>query len=190
MAGILDIINDFIKYQRKDPEGFFGGPDGMEFHVDDQNVIQFIKRRAKTDDVNSEEYQNELMKFMEETSPKKVQPGPEEPPDHPEPDEPKEGINWKNYIGEDIRVGGGSGIGNIERANTNTQWKIPNMKSGGGIAGIDTGKDSVHALLQPGEYVLNRPSILGLGDGSIEKGWKVAENIMKKAERKADSLGV
>tara|TARA_R100000808_G_C2155211_1_gene167104 strand:+ start:740 stop:1285 length:546 start_codon:yes stop_codon:yes gene_type:complete len=181
MGGILDIINDFIKYQRKDPEGFFGGPDGMEFHVDDQNVIQFIKRRAQTDDVNSKEYREELMKFMEETSSKKVQ---------SEPEEPKEELNWKNYIGEDIRVGGGSGIGNIERANTNTQWKIPNMKSGGGIAGIDTGKDSVHALLQPGEYVFNRPSILGLGDGSIEKGWKVAENIMKKAERKADSLGV
>jgi len=152
MAGILDIINDFIKYQRKDPEGFFGGPDGMEFHVDDQNVIQFIKRRAKTDDVNSKEYQNELMKFMEETSPKKIDPIPNE-----------------------------GGISDIA---------IPNMKSGGGISGIDTGKDSVHALLQPGEYVFNRPSILGLGDGSIEKGWKVAENIMKKAERKADSLGV
>ena len=39
--------------------------------------------------------------------------------------EPTEGINWRNYIGPDIRVGGGLGIGNIERANTNTQWRMP-----------------------------------------------------------------
>ncbi len=43
----------------------------MEFHLDDPSIIQFIKRRAGTDDENSPEYQNELMKFMEEVNPKK-----------------------------------------------------------------------------------------------------------------------
>tara|TARA_Y100000034_G_scaffold54363_1_gene66622 strand:- start:542 stop:1129 length:588 start_codon:yes stop_codon:yes gene_type:complete len=37
----------------------------------------------------------------------------------------KEGINWRNYIGPDIRVGGGPGIGNIERANMNIPWRMP-----------------------------------------------------------------
>ena len=36
-----------------------------------------------------------------------------------------EGINWRNYIGPDIRVGGGPGIGNIERANMNIPWRMP-----------------------------------------------------------------
>ena len=36
-----------------------------------------------------------------------------------------EGINWRNYIGPDIRVGGGLGIGNIERANMNIPWRMP-----------------------------------------------------------------
>ena len=68
---LLDRISNFFKYQRRDPERFFGGSDGMEFHLDDPSIIQFIKRRAGTDDENSPEYQNELMKFMEEVTPKK-----------------------------------------------------------------------------------------------------------------------
>ena len=36
-----------------------------------------------------------------------------------------EGINWRNYIGPDIRVGGGPGIENIERANMNIPWRMP-----------------------------------------------------------------
>ena len=71
LEGIRQSLNNFIKYQRKDPERFFGGRDGMEFHLDDPSIIQFIKRRAGTDDENSPEYQNELMKFMEEVTPKK-----------------------------------------------------------------------------------------------------------------------
>ena len=68
---LLDRINDFFKYQRKDPERFFGGADGMEFHLDDLSLIEFIKRRAGTEDENSPEYRDELMKFMEEVTPKK-----------------------------------------------------------------------------------------------------------------------
>ena len=68
---LLDRINDFFKYQRKDPERFFGGSDGMEFHLDDLSLIEFIKRRAGTEDENSPEYRDELMKFMEEVTPKK-----------------------------------------------------------------------------------------------------------------------
>jgi hypothetical protein len=74
-GGLLDKISDFFKYQRKDPERFFGGRDGMEFHLDDPSLIQFIKRRAETDDEDSPEYRDELMKFMEEVSPKKNQGG-------------------------------------------------------------------------------------------------------------------
>ena len=68
---LLDRINDFFKYQRKDPERFFGGSDGMEFHLDDLSLIEFIKRRAGTENENSPEYRDELMKFMEEVTPKK-----------------------------------------------------------------------------------------------------------------------
>ena len=60
-GGLLDKISDFFKYQRKDPERFFGGSDGMEFHLDDPSLIQFIKRKAGTDDEDSPEYQDELM---------------------------------------------------------------------------------------------------------------------------------
>ena len=67
-GGLLDKISDFFKYQRKDPERFFGGSDGMEFHLDDPSLIQFIKRKAGTDDEDSPEYQDELMRFMEEVS--------------------------------------------------------------------------------------------------------------------------
>ena len=67
-GGLLDKISDFFKYQRKDPERFFGGRDGMEFHLDDPSLIQFIKRKAGTDDEDSPEYQDELMRFMEEVS--------------------------------------------------------------------------------------------------------------------------
>ena len=70
-GGLLDKISDFFKYQRKDPERFFGGSDGMEFHLDDLSLIEFIKRRAGTEDENSSEYRDELMKFMEEVTPKK-----------------------------------------------------------------------------------------------------------------------
>ena len=65
---LLYKISDFFKYQRKDPERFFGGSDGMEFHLDDPSLIQFIKRKAGTDDEDSPEYQDELMRFMEEVS--------------------------------------------------------------------------------------------------------------------------
>jgi hypothetical protein len=75
LEGIRQSLNNFIKYQRKDPERFFGGRDGMEFHLDDPSLIQFIKRRAETDDEDSPEYRDELMKFMEEVSPKKNQGG-------------------------------------------------------------------------------------------------------------------
>ena len=67
-GGLLDKISDFFKYQRKDPERFFGGSDGMEFHLDDPSLIQFIKRKAGTDDEDSPEHQDELMRFMEEVS--------------------------------------------------------------------------------------------------------------------------
>ena len=67
-GGLLDKISDFFKYQRKDPERFFGGSDGMEFHLDDPSLIQFIKRKAGTDDDDSPEYQDGLMRFMEEVS--------------------------------------------------------------------------------------------------------------------------
>ena len=75
LEGIRQSLNNFIKYQRKDPERFFGGRDGMEFHLDDPSLIQFIKKRAETDDEDSPEYRDELMKFMEEVSPKKNQGG-------------------------------------------------------------------------------------------------------------------
>ena len=95
-----------------------------------------------------------------------------------------EGINWRNYIGPDIRVGGGSEIGNIERANTNTQWRMP---SG------------------PGEGFIQRPGRPEEGRGGIgpDSFWNVkanqldnegimtadAGNIMNKYKQFTDTFG-
>ena len=68
---IRDKVNDFIKFGRGDKERFFGGATGTDFYLDDPSLIEFIKRRAGTNDENSKEYQNELIKFMDEVTPKK-----------------------------------------------------------------------------------------------------------------------
>ena len=68
---IRDKVNDFIKFGRGDKERFFGGATGTDFYLDDPSLIEFIKKRAGTNDENSKEYQNELIKFMDEVTPKK-----------------------------------------------------------------------------------------------------------------------
>ena len=87
-----------------------------------------------------------------------------------EPTAPTEGINWRNYIGPDIRVGGGSEIGNIERANTNTQWRMPPG---------------------PGEGFIQRPGRPEEGRGGIgpDSFWNVKANQLDNAGIMAADAG-
>ena len=51
------------------------------------------------------------------------------------------------------------------------------------------GKDSVRAMLMPGEFVMTTDAVKGLGDGNLDKGIKNMYSVMSKLEKRGKAMG-
>ena len=50
------------------------------------------------------------------------------------------------------------------------------------------GKDSVRAMLMPGEFVMTTDAVKGLGDGNLDKGIKNMYSVMSKLEKRGKAM--
>ena len=50
------------------------------------------------------------------------------------------------------------------------------------------GKDSVRAMLMPGEFVMTTDAVRGLGDGNLDKGIKNMYSVMSKLEKRGKAM--
>ena len=50
------------------------------------------------------------------------------------------------------------------------------------------GKDSVRAMLMPGEFVMTTNAVKGLGDGNLDKGIKNMYSVMSKLEKRGKAM--